>query len=109
MQTWFNNQCYIDETDQVFLAWEAVRGEEPLSVWHDLTFLLRMKIKRIIALTNHIIREPIPKTLILKCFKSKVSLLLIRLLTLSMTHATLKAIVYSLSQNKVKSLRTTCI
>ena len=41
MQTWFNNQCYIDETDQVFLAWEAVRGEEPLSVWHDLTFFVQ--------------------------------------------------------------------
>lgn len=40
MNTLFNNQNYIDETDDVFLAWEAVRGEEPLSVYHDMSFFL---------------------------------------------------------------------
>ncbi|WP_251942864.1 class I SAM-dependent methyltransferase [Staphylococcus sp. Marseille-Q5304] len=40
MNTLFNNQSYIDESEDVFLAWEAVRGEEPLSVWHDMTFFI---------------------------------------------------------------------
>ncbi|BCU52456.1 ubiquinone/menaquinone biosynthesis C-methylase UbiE [Staphylococcus auricularis] len=40
MSTLFNDQCYIDETDQVFLAWEAVKGEEPDSVWHDMSFFV---------------------------------------------------------------------
>ncbi|AYX89983.1 class I SAM-dependent DNA methyltransferase [Staphylococcus cohnii] len=41
MNTLFNNQSYIDETENVFLAWEAIRGEEPLSVWHDMTFFIK--------------------------------------------------------------------
>ncbi|MCI8278694.1 class I SAM-dependent DNA methyltransferase [Staphylococcus xylosus] len=41
MDTLFNNQSYIDESDDVFLGWEAVKGEEPLSVWHDMSFFIR--------------------------------------------------------------------
>lgn len=39
--TLFNNQSYIDETDEVFLGWDAVRGEEPYSVWHEMSFFVR--------------------------------------------------------------------
>lgn len=38
METLFNNQNYIDEDENTFLAWEAIRGEEPLSVYHELSF-----------------------------------------------------------------------
>lgn len=38
MQTLFNNQSYIDETEHVFLGWDAVAGDEPNSVWHYMTF-----------------------------------------------------------------------
>lgn len=41
MNTLFNNQSYIDESEKVFLAWEAVQGEEPLSVWHDMSFFIK--------------------------------------------------------------------
>lgn len=41
MTTLFNNESYIDETENVFLGWEAVRGEAPLSVWHDMTFFIK--------------------------------------------------------------------
>ncbi|RBA05044.1 class I SAM-dependent DNA methyltransferase [Staphylococcus arlettae] len=40
MQTLFNNQSYINETADVFLGWDAVVGEEPCSVWHDMTFFV---------------------------------------------------------------------
>ncbi|MCE4985701.1 class I SAM-dependent methyltransferase [Staphylococcus arlettae] len=40
MQTLFNNQSYINETADVFLGWDAVVGEEPYSVWHDMTFFV---------------------------------------------------------------------
>jgi SAM-dependent methyltransferase len=39
--TLFNNQSYIDETDEVFLGWDAIRGEEPYSVWHDMSFFMK--------------------------------------------------------------------
>ncbi|WP_412520920.1 class I SAM-dependent DNA methyltransferase [Staphylococcus simulans] len=38
MNTLFANQNYIDETEHIFLAWEAVQGDLPNSVWHDMTF-----------------------------------------------------------------------
>ena len=41
MNTLFNNQSYIDESEKVFLGWEAVQGEEPLSVWHDMSFFIK--------------------------------------------------------------------
>ncbi|MBI5972630.1 class I SAM-dependent DNA methyltransferase [Staphylococcus caledonicus] len=41
MNTLFNNQCYIDENEQVFLAWEAIAGEEPNSVYHDMNFFIK--------------------------------------------------------------------
>lgn len=41
MNTLFNNQSYIDESEDVFLGWEAVQGEEPLSVWHDMSFFIK--------------------------------------------------------------------
>lgn len=41
MNTLFNNQSYIDESENVFLGWEAVKGEEPLSVWHDMSFFIK--------------------------------------------------------------------
>lgn len=34
----FANHSYIDETEHVFLGWDAVAGEEPNSVWHYMTF-----------------------------------------------------------------------
>ena len=37
MNTAFNNQCYIDDNDDIFLAWEAIKGEEPYSVYHDMS------------------------------------------------------------------------
>ncbi|WP_437272660.1 class I SAM-dependent DNA methyltransferase [Staphylococcus succinus] len=43
MNTLFNNQSYIDESENVFLGWEAVQGEEPLSVWHDMSFFIKQK------------------------------------------------------------------
>ncbi|MDU9417828.1 class I SAM-dependent methyltransferase [Staphylococcus lloydii] len=39
--TLFNNQSYIDETDEVFLGWDAIRGEEPYSVWHEMSFFMK--------------------------------------------------------------------
>lgn len=41
MNTLFNNQCYIDETNDTFLAWEAIAGEEPYSVYHDMSFFIK--------------------------------------------------------------------
>lgn len=41
MNTAFNNQCYIDDNDNIFLAWEAIKGEEPYSVYHDMSFFLK--------------------------------------------------------------------
>ena len=41
MNTAFNNQCYIDDNDDIFLAWEAIKGEEPYSVYHDMSFFLK--------------------------------------------------------------------
>ncbi|MBX5318386.1 class I SAM-dependent DNA methyltransferase [Staphylococcus caprae] len=43
MNTLFNNQSYIDETDDVFLGWEAIRGDEPLSVYHEMSFFILEK------------------------------------------------------------------
>ena len=40
MNTLFNNQSYIDETENVFLGWEAIQGNEPLSVYHEMTFFV---------------------------------------------------------------------
>ncbi|MCC3754624.1 class I SAM-dependent DNA methyltransferase [Staphylococcus capitis] len=41
MNTLFNNQSYIDETENVFLSWEAIQGNEPLSVYHEMTFFIQ--------------------------------------------------------------------
>ena len=40
MNTLFNNQSYIDETDNVFVGWDAIKGKEPLSVYHEMTFFV---------------------------------------------------------------------
>ncbi|MBF7016974.1 class I SAM-dependent DNA methyltransferase [Staphylococcus durrellii] len=39
--TLFNNKSYIDETDEVFLGWDAIKGEEPYSVWHEMSFFVK--------------------------------------------------------------------
>lgn len=41
MMTLFNNQSYIDDKGDIFLAWDAVQGDLPLSVYHDMTFFIR--------------------------------------------------------------------
>ena len=33
MKTLFNNKSYIDESDNVFVGWDAICGDEPLSVY----------------------------------------------------------------------------
>ncbi|RQN22125.1 class I SAM-dependent methyltransferase, partial [Paraburkholderia tropica] len=33
MKTLFNNKTYIDESDNVFVGWDAICGDEPLSVY----------------------------------------------------------------------------
>ncbi|UXU60643.1 class I SAM-dependent DNA methyltransferase [Staphylococcus agnetis] len=38
METQFNHQTYIDDRDDLTLLWQATPGDDPLSVWHDLTF-----------------------------------------------------------------------
>ena len=38
MKTLFNNKSYIDESDNVFVGWDAICGDEPLSVYHEMTF-----------------------------------------------------------------------
>ncbi|AMY04647.1 class I SAM-dependent methyltransferase [Staphylococcus condimenti] len=43
MNTLFNNQSYIDETEHVFLGWDAIAGDEPNSVWHYMTFFEKQK------------------------------------------------------------------
>lgn len=43
MMTLFNNQSYIDETEDIFLAWEAVQGEVPYSVYHDMSFFIKQQ------------------------------------------------------------------
>lgn len=67
MNTLFNNQSYIDESEDVFLGWEAVQGEEPLSVWHDMSFLLNKIVRIILGLMNHIISKLILKMNIQRC------------------------------------------
>ena len=41
METAFSNETYTDETDDVFLVWDAVAGEEPYSVWHEMSFFVK--------------------------------------------------------------------
>ncbi|MCD8919327.1 class I SAM-dependent DNA methyltransferase [Staphylococcus gallinarum] len=41
MDTLFNNQSYIDESEDIYLGWEAVQGEEKHSVWHDMSFFIK--------------------------------------------------------------------
>lgn len=41
MNTLFHNQCYIDENESIFLAWEAIVGDEPYSVYHDMSFFVK--------------------------------------------------------------------
>ncbi len=41
MMTLFNNQSYIDDRDGIFLAWNAIQGDLPLSVYHDMSFFIR--------------------------------------------------------------------
>ena len=40
MKTLFNNKSYIDESDNVFVGWDAICGDEPLSVYHEMTFFV---------------------------------------------------------------------
>ncbi|MGC9604417.1 class I SAM-dependent DNA methyltransferase [Staphylococcus warneri] len=40
MNTLFNNQSYIDETEHVYLGWDAIKGDEPLSVYHQMSFFI---------------------------------------------------------------------
>ena len=40
MKTLFNNKTYIDESDNVFVGWDAICGDEPLSVYHEMTFFV---------------------------------------------------------------------
>ena len=40
----FNNRNYIDETEQLTLAWQAIAGEEPNSVYHQMSFLSKEKM-----------------------------------------------------------------
>ena len=40
MKTLFNNKSYLDESDNVFVGWDAICGEEPLSVYHEMTFFV---------------------------------------------------------------------
>lgn len=64
MNTLFNNQSYIDETDNVFVGWDAIKGKEPLSVYHEMTFLLCNKIGVTNGLTNLITKEHFMKIFI---------------------------------------------
>ncbi|EKU49930.1 class I SAM-dependent DNA methyltransferase [Staphylococcus massiliensis] len=41
METLFHNQTYRDEQEDFMLVWDAVEGEEPYSVWHDMTFFIQ--------------------------------------------------------------------
>lgn len=41
MMTLFNNQSYIDDRDGIFLAWDAIQGDLPLSVYHEMSFFIR--------------------------------------------------------------------
>ncbi|MDP4460088.1 class I SAM-dependent DNA methyltransferase [Staphylococcus hyicus] len=41
MHTQFNHQTYIDDRETLTLMWQTTPGEDPLSVWHDLTFFSR--------------------------------------------------------------------
>ena len=41
MNTLFNDQCYIDHQDDLTLTWEAIKGEEDNSVWHELSFFIK--------------------------------------------------------------------
>ena len=61
MDTLFNNQSYIDESEDIYLGWEAVQGEEKHSVWHDMSFFIKKRMDNTNALMNHIIKEPILK------------------------------------------------
>ncbi|WP_323704698.1 class I SAM-dependent methyltransferase [Mammaliicoccus sp. Dog046] len=36
----FNNQNYIDETEQLMLTWQAISGDEPNSVYHQMSFFV---------------------------------------------------------------------
>lgn len=61
MMTLFNNQSYIDDKGDIFLAWDAVQGDLPLSVYHDMTFSFDMKMKHIQDLMSLIFREHLMK------------------------------------------------
>ena len=39
MKTLFNNKSYIDESDNVFCRLGCNMWDEPLSVYHEMTFL----------------------------------------------------------------------
>ena len=67
MNTAFNNQCYIDDNDDIFLAWEAIKGEEPYSVYHDMSFFLKQHMVIITVLMNHIIKEHLKRISIFDC------------------------------------------
>lgn len=40
MTTLFSDQSYIDEAEHLFLGWDALKGAEPLSVIHQMSFFI---------------------------------------------------------------------
>lgn len=41
MEHLFSNGLYSDETEDIMYIWHANAGEEPNSVWHDITFFVQ--------------------------------------------------------------------
>ncbi|MGV2875090.1 class I SAM-dependent methyltransferase [Macrococcus capreoli] len=39
-ETYFENQTYSDELEDMLYVWHAIQGEAPYSVYHDLTFFI---------------------------------------------------------------------
>ena len=64
MSTLFHNQCYIDENESTFLAWEAIQGDEPFSVYHEMSSLLKTIMVLINVLMNLTIKRTFEKKLI---------------------------------------------
>lgn len=43
MKTDFNYELYSDSNDEVFYTWQTIPGEADLSVWHELTFFIKVQ------------------------------------------------------------------
>lgn len=43
MKTDFNYELYSDSNDDVFYTWQTIPGEAELSVWHELTFFIKVQ------------------------------------------------------------------